>query len=333
MEFIAANPIIAVSALLTIGFTVGVCGGFFGVGGAFIVTPALNVLGFPMVYAIGTDLAHMAGKSVVGTMKHYRLGNIDFRAAGLLLIGTTPSVRLGVAAVHELERHGKTDVYVRVVYIGLLLAIASFMFLDMRRQRGPHKTGARKRIRLSIPPMISLPRSGIDSVSVWTVICIGALTGFLAGFLGVGGGFIRMPALLYLVGMPAKIAVGTDLVEVLFSGGYGSYLYGRAGQVDITAALIMLVGAALGANLGALATHYAKAARIKRLFSFTILGTAIAVLMKQVGLTIPAAIMLFALGLGMAGAIIRALVVGIRAERAKKMTDQPALDTVGVTTE
>jgi uncharacterized membrane protein YfcA len=317
VEFIPAGHAAAALVLSLIGFCVGVCGGFFGVGGAFIVTPALNVLGFPMVYAIGTDLAHMAGKSIISTLRHRRAGHIDFRAAALLASGTIPGVHLGSLVILQLEKIGKTDVYVRAVYIAILLILGLFMLRETSRKRtSSGETGKKASRGLGVPPMISLPASGIKRVSIWTVIGIGLLTGFLAGFLGVGGGFIRMPALLYLLGMPTKIAVGTDLVEVIFSGAYGSYLYGKAGHVDLVAALVMLVGAALGSQIGSVATQYVEGAGIRRLFSFLILGSAAAVIMKQLGLNLAAAIILLGLGATMTAIIIYRLIVSMADARS-----------------
>ncbi|MBI2844202.1 MAG: sulfite exporter TauE/SafE family protein [Armatimonadetes bacterium] len=309
MQFISACPLVAVTALSLIGFSVGVCGAFFGVGGAFIVTPALNVLGFPMVYAIGTDLAHMAGKSVVATLRHRRLGNIDFRAAALLVLGSVPGVRIGAETIIALEKIGRTDVYVRPVYMIVLLAIGLLMLRETRRKAGEARGGLARRLgRLRIPPMVSLPHSGISSISVWVVAGIGLATGFLAGFLGVGAGFIRVPALLYVIGMPTKIAIGTDLVEILFSGAYGSYLYGMTGHVDVTAALIMLVGASIGSQIGAVATQHVESAGIRRLFALTVLGTGVAVVLKHVHWNLGAAVVLFGLGFAVTSTIIWRLV-------------------------
>ena len=320
MTFIPAGPALAAAALLLIGFSVGVCGAFFGVGGAFIATPALNVLGFPLAYAIGTDLAHMAGKAAVAALRHRRMGHVDLRAAALLALGTIPGVRLGSAAILTLEKAGRTDVYVRTVYILLLLVLGTLMLRGTRRKA---QEGGADRPKVTagprIPPMICLPRSGIRSVSAWVVIGIGLVTGFLAGFLGVGGGFIRMPALLYVLHMPVRVAVGTDLVEVVFSGAYGGYLYGRSGHVDLTAALIMLVGAALGSQIGAVATQYVESVRIRRLFAFTIFGTGTSVAMKQMHWNVPAMVTLFGLGLTMTATIIYRLVRSLRS--------QPVADT------
>lgn len=320
MGFIPADTTVAVSALLALGFSVGVCGGFFGIGGAFIVTPALNILGFPMVYAIGTDMAHMAGKSASAALRHRRAGFIDYQAAGLLMLGTIPGVKLGSVVIQALEVIGKTDSYVRAAYTVLLFTVGFFMLKESRRkQRGEAGSPLACLSKIKIPPFVNLKKSGIDNVSIWVVIGLGLLTGFLAGFLGVGGGFIRMPALIYLLGMPAKIAVGTDLVEVLVSGGYGAYLYGKTGHVDLPAALIMLVGAAIGSQAGAVATQYVESDGIKRLFAVTILGTGVAVAMKQAHLNTVAAIVLLGLGFVMTITILRRLSKSLAAQAEKEL--------------
>ncbi len=307
------------AALVAIGFCVGTAGSFFGVGGAFLVTPALNILGFPMVYAIGTDLAHMTGKSVIATLRHRKLGHVDWKAGGLLLFGTFPGVKLGTIAVMALERAGHTESVLRIVYIILLGTMGTLILvesLSSRNKTEAHGTRALLQRRFRIKPFVSLKTSGIESISVWGVILLGLATGFLSSFLGVGGGFIRMPAMIYLLGMPTKVAVGTDLLEVFFSGGYGAFLYAREGRVDLIAALIMLCGASLGSQLGALATKYVEANRIRFYLAVMILGAGAAVAAKQVGATALSAGILLVLGPSLAGGIIYKLVVGVKRERA-----------------
>ena len=225
--------------LIVIGFCVGVLGGFFGVGGAWIVTPALNIFGFHMAYAIGTDLAHIFGKSIVATKKHSKMGNVDWKLGLISIIASVLAVELGSQIIMILEKTGDVGSIVRWSYIILLLGLSVFMMYDYFVARpsqtdvpltnSTEQTGKvkkrKKKLPLSkrlhkikIPPMISFPASGIESVSLWIVLFIFFITGFLSGFMGVGGGFIRMPALVYLIGCPTAIAVGTDLMSVLFSG-------------------------------------------------------------------------------------------------------------------
>ncbi|MEW6292399.1 MAG: TSUP family transporter [Pseudomonadota bacterium] len=281
-------------ALILLGFTVGVIGGFFGVGGAFMVTPALNVFGFPMAYAIGTDMAHIAGKSIVATFKHRKFGNVDLRLGLLMIIGTVIGIELGATLIMYLERIGRIGPIVRVTYMCLLFGLGFFMWYEYvvgtRRAvkhgaTDTHADAGKSKLALwmqgiKLRPMVHLKVSGFH-ISVWVIIGVGVLTGFLAGFLGVGGGFIRMPALMYVIGAPTKVAVGTDLFEVMISGAYGAFTYAYKGRVELLAALIMLIGAAVGAQFGATATLYARGTIIRLYFAITMICGGISVVFKH----------------------------------------------------
>lgn len=328
-------PISGVTAspwlLVFIGFIVGVCGGFFGVGGAFIATPALNILGFPMSYAIGTDLAHIVGKSIMATSLHRRLGNVDVKAGMIIIAGTLPGVELGARSIMALEGVGLVEPVVRWVYFFVLVAIVGFMLYEYRdyvrwRQR-VGELAAETDLRVSrlirwahsvrLGPHVSLPVSGIPRISVWILAGVGLLTGFMAGFLGVGGGFIRVPALLYIVGMPTKVAVGTDLLEVMFSGTYGTITYALKGRVDILAALLMLGGALVGTQIGVQATRYARY-RIRLYFAATMAMTAVSVFLKQIGMGRVSAYLLFASAGLMSCIIVGVLAGGILRQRRRR---------------
>lgn len=337
-------PISGVTAspwlLILAGFTVGVCGGFFGVGGAFIATPALNILGFPMAYAIGTDLAHIMGKSLMATSLHRRLGNVDFRAAAALVMGTIPGIEAGARVVLWLEGLGALNAWVRWTYVFLLSSVSILMIVEVLRKRsaaagspgpggGDQEDGGRlaRAIQgLRLGPLISLPASGIRSISLGVLLGIGLATGFLAGFLGVGGGFIRVPSLVYLAGMPTKVAVGTDLLEVFFSGAFGTFTYALKGRVDVMAALLMLAGAAGGTFIGAFATRYATGDRIRLYFAVTMLLTAGAVFLNQMGYAGVAAVLLFTTAAAMSLAIV--FILGAGALRRGESCKWPAGDQV-----
>jgi uncharacterized membrane protein YfcA/nucleotide-binding universal stress UspA family protein len=281
-------------ALILLGFTVGVIGGFFGVGGAFMVTPALNVFGFPMAYAIGTDMAHIAGKSIVSTFKHRRFGNVDMKLALLMIIGTVIGIELGATLILWLEKIGRIGPIVRITYMCLLFGLGAFMLYEymtgMRRavkqaSADVHHDAGKSRLALwmqgvKLRPVVHLKVSGF-AISVWVIIGMGLCTGFLAGFLGVGGGFIRMPALMYVIGAPTKVAVGTDLFEVMVTGAYGAFSYAMKGRVELLAAMIMLVGAATGAQLGATATLYARGTIIRLYFAITMIAGGVSVVFKH----------------------------------------------------
>jgi hypothetical protein len=277
--------------LVLLGLTVGVIGGFFGIGGAFMVTPALNVFGFPMAYAIGTDMAHIAGKSIVATAKHRKLGNVDMKLGILMVIFTAVGIELGATTIMWLERIGRVGPIVRGVYMVLLFGLGSFMlyeYFKLTRGSGAHKVKdagtsalAAKMQTIHIPPMIHLKASGLH-ISLWVIGVVAISTGFLAGFLGVGGGFIRMPALMYVIGCPTTVAVGTDLFEVMISGAYGAFSYAAKARVEIVAAVVMLLGAAIGAQFGTMATKYVKGLTIRLYFAVTMLFAGVSVIFKHV---------------------------------------------------
>jgi uncharacterized protein len=277
--------------LVLLGFTVGVIGGFFGIGGAFMVTPALNVFGFPMAYAIGTDMAHIAGKSIVATVKHKKLGNVDMKLGTLMVLFTGAGIELGARTIMWLERIGRVGSVVRIVYMVFLFGVGLFMLYEYRsltrhasgqQAREPGMSRLAGKLQdIHLPPMIALTTSGI-AISLWVVGSVALFTGFFAGFLGVGGGFIRMPALIYVIGCPTTVAVGTDLFEVMITGAYGAFTYAAKARVEIVAAVVMLAGAAVGAQFGTLATKYVRGLTIRLYFAVTMLLSGVSVIFKQI---------------------------------------------------
>ncbi len=314
--------------LILIGFTVGVCGGFFGIGGAWIVTPALNIFGFPMPYAIGTDLAHMGGKSIVSTMRHGKFGNVDLRLGFSMIVGTMVGMELGAQLVMMLERAGLAESVIRKAYIVFLALIGSYVLYDYithtRRSKktdGPASTALREDTlatrlqRVRIPPMIYFPASGI-TCSLWLPLMVAAVTGVVASVLGVGGGFIRMPSLIYLIGCPTAVAVGTDLFEIMITGAYGAFTYGVKGRVELIAAMWMLTGAAIGAQLGTIATKYVRGYAIRLLFASTIFAACGSIVLKQLEFQAASSVVILMAAIVICGVIISWLVRGVIAERA-----------------
>jgi uncharacterized membrane protein YfcA len=320
--------------LLLIGFTVGVCGGFFGIGGAWIVTPALNIFGFPMPFAIGTDLAHMGGKSIVSTIRHGKFGNVDVKMALAMIIGTTTGMELGARLVIYLEKIGLAESLIRKIYVVFLAGIGSYVLYDyISHVRAQRKTAAaqaeapaqvtfaQKLQRVNIPPMIHFQASKI-TCSMWLPVLVGLATGVVAALLGVGGGFIRMPALIYLIGCPTLVAVGTDLFEVMITGAYGAFTYGIKGRVDLLAAMWMLLAAAGGAQMGTIAVKYVRGYFIRLLFATTIFIACASVLMKQLEMTTASSVLILVAGIGISGVIMVLLIQGIVKERAAKRTPE-----------
>ncbi len=283
--------------LIILGLGVGVIGGFFGMGGAWMVTPGLNILGFPMAFAIGTDIAHMAGKSLISTMRHGKFGNVDYKLGLIMLVGTIVGFETGAQMIMWLERIGKVELYVRWLYVGLLLFIAWMVFTDVKKRIAKEKeakaggkeidklaTGIEwhKTVhKLKIPPMVYFKQGGF-TCSAWVPILVSFITGWLAGILGIGGGLIRMPSLIYFVGCPTHVAVGTDLFEVMISGLYGAGTYTYKGRTELVAAFIMLVGAAVGAQIGTVATKYIKGYGIRIAFGIAVVGCMISIIMKLI---------------------------------------------------
>lgn len=274
---VTVNPIL----LISVGFIVGILGGFFGVGGGFLAGPMMFWTGVPMNFVIGTDLAHMTGKSIVAARRHRALGHVDLKLGMYMVMGTIVGVEIGARIIETLQDTGAIDITIGVTYIVILVSISIFTGWESIRAIQMVRTdqidvqdavgfkGLSKRIRaVNIPPMVSFPVSGIESISIWTILGVGFLTGILSGSLGVGGGFIRMPMMVYVLGIPTHIAVGTDLFEIIFSSGFGTITHALKGNVDILMALVMQTGAAIGAQIGATATRFFAGPKIRLAFSF-----------------------------------------------------------------
>ena len=273
--------------LALFGFIIGAMGGFFGVGGGFLMVPMLNVIfGIPYNVAVGSDLGQMAGMSASATVRHMKFGNIDFKLGFLMIIGTVPGVELGAQVLQALKHVGIIeiaskqvsimDLVMSFVYILLLVFLGLGMIREslrtMKRQAGrvdlkaadAPASGVVLRLRtIKLPPMVSLPASGIESISLWVVLGIGFATGLLSGMLGVGGGFIRMPALVYIVGCPTVVAVGSDLFGIVFSAGYGVITHAFKGNVNLVLVLALLLGTTIGAQVGASFTRMAGGPRVR----------------------------------------------------------------------
>ena len=328
--------------LIILGVGVGVIGGFFGMGGAWMVTPGLNILGFPMAFAIGTDIAHMAGKSLISTMRHGKFGNVDYKLGCIMIVGTVAGFEIGAQMVMWMERLGNVEKVVRYIYLVLLVLIAWTVFADvakkMKKDRAAVKAGKevdalstgiewhKTLHKLKIPPMVHLNVAGIYC-SAWLPIGVSFLTGWLAGILGIGGGLIRMPALIYLLGCPTHVAVGTDLFEVMISGLYGAATYTFKGRTELVAAIIMLIGAAIGAQIGSVATKYIKGYGIRIAFGLAVIGCALSILLKFIGKWYPdtatimdnsATVLILGLVAALSLYIIMAFIKGAKAEIAAK---------------
>jgi uncharacterized membrane protein YfcA len=288
------NPIY----LVVVGFVIGILGGFFGVGGSFIAGPALRLMGVDWNYAVGTDLAHIVGKSIVAARQHRTLGNVDLKLGLIMALGTIGGAEGGAQLIQALKRAGNVNTVVSFVAILVYFCISVFMLWESRKTlssaRGRSQRAAkgatskkdhsafgpvtRSIQRMKIWPMISLPTSGIKEISLWTVILVAFVGGLFSGFLGGGAGYIRMPSMVYVLGIPTHLAVGTDLFEIVISASYGTITHAIKGNVDILIALVMHTGAVVGAQIGVVATQYFAGPKIRLAFvPLPLIGAAIVI--------------------------------------------------------
>ena len=285
--------------LAIVGFLIGILGGFFGVGGSFIAGPALRAVGLHWNFAVGTDLAHIVGKSIVAARRHRALGNVDLKLGLLMAFGTIAGAEVGAQLIQMLKRRGNIDVVVSLVSIAVYTGISVFMVWESRKtlrgKRGranvdkTKDTSAFKPVtrsirRLKIWPMVSLPVSGIRAISLWIILAVSFVGGVFSGFLGGGAGYIRMPSMVYILGVPTHLAVGTDLFEIIISASYGTLTHAIKGNVDILIALVMHTGAAIGAQIGAISTQYFAGPKIRLLFvPLPLIGAAIVIYTLMTG--------------------------------------------------
>ena len=300
IEFSALPGVeISVFLLVFIGLGAGIISGFAGIGGAFIVTPALIILGFPASYAVGTSLAWVAGNSAIAALGHGRLGNVDVKLGMVLMTATMVGMEVGVRILNRVRDLGLADEIVLSAATFMLLIVGSYTVLEsFRRKRqldrmlGSNRTSppakgltllAQKVQRLNIPPMLHFSKSGV-TISLWLLLGSGFLVGTLAGVIGVGGGFIMVPTLVYAVGLQSFMAVGTDLFQIIFTAGYGSIRYTMGGNVVIFAALIMLIASSIGVQYGVLVTRYVRGVSVRMILGISILLFALGTILKLAGL-------------------------------------------------
>ena len=290
------NPIY----LAAVGFLIGILGGFFGVGGSFIAGPALRAVGLDWNFAVGTDLAHIVGKSVVAAKRHRALGNVDLRLGLIMAVGTIGGAEVGAQMIQMLKRAGNVNYVVSMVSIVIYFSISAFMLWEgiatLRLKTGGVKSTNKKKDdsafkgiaksvqKIKLWPMVSLPASGVKAISVWIILFVALIGGLFSGFLGGGAGYIRMPSMVYVLGIPTHLAVGTDLFEIIISASYGTFTHAIKGNVDIMIALVMHTGAAIGAQIGAIMTQYFAGPKIRLAFvPLPLIGAAIVIYTLMTG--------------------------------------------------
>ena len=260
---IAGNSV-NMAAILGLGGAVGLLSGIFGVGGGFFMTPLLIMLGIPPTVAAASDSNQIIGASTSGTLAHFRLGNVDFKMGFLLLAGGVAGGCVGVRVIKLLRAMGNADFLINLTYVLMLGLVGGYMFYEslqsMRSAKTtvaskptekPAKSESRYQRGLSnLPWQMDFVRSGVR-LSVLMPLGLGTLVGILAAIMGVGGGFIMVPVMVYLLRMPMHVVVGTSLFQIVFTCVNVTIMQSIENHtVDFILALLLLIGSSIGAQLG-----------------------------------------------------------------------------------
>jgi uncharacterized protein len=244
-----------------LGFIGGILSGFIGSGGAFFMTPGMMNLGVPGPVAVASNIAHKFGKALVGSRKHSEMGNVDKRLSLFMLITAVAGIQIAVLLMTTMfgeAGHGAAaDLYISLVFVIFLSIVSVSMLLDIARSRRRGEAGPSTRIvaflnRLRMPPMIYFPVADVR-VSLWVILVCGLATGYMAGTIGVGG-FVGVPAMIYVFGVPATVAAGTELYLAAFMGAWGAVNYAFQGLVDIRLTMLLYTGSLIGIYIGAYGT-------------------------------------------------------------------------------
>ena len=256
--------------ILFFGFVVGFMSGLFGVGGWFLMTPLLIFLGIPPSTAVGTESVQILGSSVSGAIAHSRKKNIDYEIGIFLLIGGIFGSTVGVVLFNFLKESGNIDLIINILYVIFLLVIGSLMLIESTIslirpiQKADLNLKRRKRRFLDFLPLkLRFRHSGIY-ISILLPILVGMITGFLASLMGVGGGFIMVPAMIYLFRMGTVSAIGTSLFQIVFVTLNVSILQATYNfSVDLILAIFLLIGGVIGAQYGSKYTSRFKGEQIR----------------------------------------------------------------------
>jgi uncharacterized membrane protein YfcA len=268
--------------LLGLGGGVGFLSGLFGVGGGFLMTPLLIMVGIPSTVAAATDSNQIVAASTSGTFAHYRLGNVDFKMGFLLLIGGVLGGTVGVQFIKILRAMGNADFVIKVTYVIMLGVIGGYMFVEslqsMRkvapeeiRPREPQKPSVYARLVQSLPWQMRFEKSGVTLSPIMPLV-LGVFVGILAAIMGVGGGFIMVPVMVYMLRMPMHVVVGTSLFQILFTCINVTFMQAVSNHtVDLVLAIILLIGSTLGAQFGVKVSRRLKADQLKILLASIVL--------------------------------------------------------------
>jgi hypothetical protein len=284
-------PIAEVSVNLLVmvglGAAVGFLSGMFGVGGGFLLTPLLMFTGIPPAIAVATGANQIVASSVSGALAQWRRGNVDLRMGLVLILGGVVGALLGVVIVRLLRQAGQVDLLITLGYIAFLGVIGALMLTEslraIRRERAGRPVAPRKPGRHSwihgLPLKMRFPHSRLY-ISAIPPLGIGALVGLLSAFLGVGGGFILVPAMIYLLRMPTNVVIGTSLFQVIFIAAIVTLLHAVLNQtLDAVLAFLLIVGGVIGTQYGTSAGQRMKGETLRALLAVMVLAVALRLLL------------------------------------------------------
>ncbi|KIT17655.1 hypothetical protein jaqu_05460 [Jannaschia aquimarina] len=266
--------------LLGLGGVVGILSGMFGVGGGFLMTPLLFMIGIPPAVAVATEANQIVASSFSGVLAHVRRKTVDFRMGLVLLAGGLVGAALGVQVFNILRELGQVDLLVRLCYVVFLGVIGSLMFVESlnairkARRKGPVQRIVRRQRGWvhALPMKMKFRTSGLY-ISAIPPFVVGLIVGVLAAVMGVGGGFIMVPAMIYILGMPTKVVVGTSLFQIIFVTAFATLLHATTNYtVDMLLAVLLLVGGVVGAQIGTQIGTRLKAEQLRILLAVMVLA-------------------------------------------------------------
>jgi uncharacterized membrane protein YfcA len=263
--------------LLGLGGIVGILSGMFGVGGGFLMTPLLFFIGIPPAVAVATEANQIVASSFSGVLAHLRRKTVDLRMGTVLLIGGLTGAALGVLLFNYLKSLGQVDLLVRLCYVVFLGVIGGLMFIESLRairntRRGVKPARRKHGLVHKLPFKMRFRTSGLY-ISVIPPLLVGVSVGVLAAIMGVGGGFVMVPAMIYLLGMPTKVVVGTSLFQIIFVTAFTTLLHATTNYtVDVALAVLLLVGGVIGAQIGTMIGTRMKAEQLRILLAMMVLA-------------------------------------------------------------
>lgn len=268
--------------LLGIGGIVGFLSGMFGVGGGFLITPLLLFIGIPPGIAVATGANQVVASSISGVLAQLRRKAVDFRMGLVLMLSGIAGSWAGVRVFAWMTALGQVDLLVQLTYVLFLGVIGAMMFVESARAilRARKSGGVQiKRAHThswmhGLPLKVKFRASGLY-ISILPPIAVGAFVGLLAGIMGVGGGFILVPAMIYLLGMPTKVVIGTSLFQIIFVSGFTTVVHAvNSHTVDVMLALLLIIGGVIGAQMGAQIGLRLKAEQLRILLALLVLAVA-----------------------------------------------------------